>query len=279
MTNLFRNPGPTNGSFLPQDYIARKSEARANLFTLTLFTLVLGAVVSAFFVTNRSWQQVSERQSEIDREYEQEAKKIDQLRALETQRAQMMEKAEITAALCEKVPRWAILGEVVLRMPKDMRLELVNLKSKRIDPPPPPAAVPGVPKPQQIKSLTASAPAGGGKPGAPAEKPRILPPQFEHTLTLTGSAERNNDIADYLAALRASPVLEGVEMQYIRESREKEHVLRKFEISARIRGNPNPEVLASSLQGLVEKRKQMIEDGMKPATERQRNANAAKEGQ
>ena len=52
----------------------------------------------------------------------------------EEQRAQMMEKAEITAALVERVPRWAVMGEVTLRMPMSMRLDSLTIKSSRTDP-------------------------------------------------------------------------------------------------------------------------------------------------
>src|SRR5882724_7481510 len=134
MSNLFRPVSPASNSFLPEDYIARKTETRVNVLILGLFALVLGGVVAAFVVTNRRWQELRARQETVNEQCSMEGKKIDQLNKLEEQRAQMMDKAEITAALVERVPRWAVLGEVTLRMPVDMRLDSLIIKSTRTDP-------------------------------------------------------------------------------------------------------------------------------------------------
>src|SRR4051794_3901496 len=98
MSNPFRPVAPASSSFLPEDYVARKTETRVNILILGLFALVLGGVVAAFVVTNQRWQALRQRQSTVNEQCELEGKKIDQLNALESQRAQMMEKAEITAA-------------------------------------------------------------------------------------------------------------------------------------------------------------------------------------
>src|SRR5882724_13449714 len=134
MSNLFRPVSPASSSFLPEDYIARKTETRVNILILGLFAMVLGGVVAAFVVTNRHWHEIRARQANVNDQWALEGKKMDQLRSLEAQRAQMMEKAEITAALVERVPRWAVLGEVTLRMPVDMRLDSLIIKSTRTDP-------------------------------------------------------------------------------------------------------------------------------------------------
>lgn len=249
MNTIFRNAAPSNGSFLPADYITRKNEIRANILLLSLFALVMAGVVGAFMVTHRSWTTLGERETKVDELFSAEEKKIEQIKMLETQRAQIMEKAEITAALVEKIPRWALVGDVVLRMPKDMRLEQFVLKSKRIDPPAPPPPPPGSKPVPQVKTLT-----GSQAPGTSTEeKPKILPPQFEYTLLLAGAAELNNDVADFLQALRASPVLSNPELQFIKESKEKDKVFRKFEINATLVKNPDTEKIALALRELVEK--------------------------
>ena len=134
MSNPFRPVAPVSSSFLPEDYVARKTESRVNILILALFALVLGGVVAAFVVTNRHWHGIRARQLIVNDQWSQEGKKMDQLKALQGQRAQMMEKAEITAALIERVPRWAVLGEIALRMPVDMRLDTLMIKSTRANP-------------------------------------------------------------------------------------------------------------------------------------------------
>ena len=44
---------PSKKSFLPEDYVRDARERRSGLFALALFVIVMGAVFSAFLVTNR----------------------------------------------------------------------------------------------------------------------------------------------------------------------------------------------------------------------------------
>jgi len=248
------NQNTAASSFLPEDYVARKAESRANVFTLVLFALVLAAVVGAFLVTNRRWSDLRARQVTVNELYVAEGQKIEQLKSLESQRAQMMEKAEITAALVEKVPRWAMLGEIALRTPRDMRLDSINLKSVRID------QMKGAkaPPPAGVKSISGKAPAKGKEPAkgkakaaAPAERPKVTAPRFDYSITISGAAEKNNDIADFLAGLKSSPVFDKVELTYIREAAEDGRDLRKFEVAATIRPASDTKALATSLRQLV----------------------------
>lgn len=233
-----RNPflRKDSASFLPSDYVANKAEMRANLLCLGLFGVVMFCVIAAFFVTNRQWLQVRREQDSITVQYTKEAAKIEQLKTLETQKTEMLEKAEITTALIEKVPRSRLMTELVNRMPKDVTLLEFGLVSKRIKDP---VAVPE--KGPQIKSL---APAGAArKPGAPAtakdakappaEKPQA--PRFEYTIRLTGVAKVNGSIADYITALKSCSFLENVDLKYIKETTVDKLELRKFEIEAGIK--------------------------------------------
>ena len=43
----------TDSSFLPEDYLAQKTERRTNLICLTLFAIVMLGVFAAFWITNR----------------------------------------------------------------------------------------------------------------------------------------------------------------------------------------------------------------------------------
>jgi len=253
MNSIFSKPTTAADSFLPADYVRRKTETRANLFTLTLFAFVMAATVGTFLVTVRHRAAIKERASAMDEMYKEEAAKIEELRKLESQRAQMMEKAEITAALIEQVPRWALMAEVTMRMPSNMRLDGFGLKSKRLEPE---AAKPDAkndPK-AKVKSL---ADKSGGKP---TDQPKIRAPRFEYSLTLSGTAHNNNEIADYLAQLKEVPMLEKVELQYIRESKDlakkptSGEALRRFEIVANVRTVADSTALANSLRAVVARR-------------------------
>src|SRR5690606_25737391 len=67
--------------------------------------------------------------------------------------------------------------------------------------------------------------------------PRVTAPVYEYSLTVTGVSQQNNEIADYLAALKQSPLLEGVDLTYIKPTKIEAIELRGFEIVARLRPN------------------------------------------
>ncbi|MBM4107213.1 MAG: PilN domain-containing protein [Phycisphaerae bacterium] len=234
MSHPQHRPGAGNTSFLPEDYVQRRTEARANLLTLTLFAVVLLGVVGAFLVTNRAWNTIRMEQEAINVEYTQEASKIDQLKELERQREQMIEKAEITAALIERVPRSVLLAEIINRMPGEVTILELELKSTRVDTAPPPAtAAQGQPAKITPKVRSLMDLGEGGKPDA--ESSKVKPPKYESGLRLVGVARGNEQIADYLAALKASPLITRVELVYINEATIDKQSFRKFEVLAAIR--------------------------------------------
>ncbi len=239
MDFLKRPSTESSGSFLPEDYIERKTAGRATIIGLTLFGVVMFGVVGAFLVTNRRWTEIRVEQQKINEEYEHEARKIEQLKSLEAQRAVMMAKAEVTAALIEKVPRSILLAELITRMPRDITLLDLELKSKRLDVQPKAvtdASQAGKDAAAKVKNLTASVGKGakdkGENKGEPA-KPQA--PRFEFALTLAGVAANNNDIAEYLGQLQSCPLLASVELQYIKETIISDVGMRRFEIVAQLR--------------------------------------------
>lgn len=270
MKNPLAPTSPMQGSFLPEDYITRRNELRANLITLTLFAVVLAGVVGGFVVTTRSYHTVKAHRERVESAFKAESEKIEEIKKLESQRAQMMEKAEITATLSERIPRWALLGEVVLRMPKDMKLEIFHLKSKRVDQNV--TATGAAPAKLAVKNLKGDKAEKPDPKKKKDEKPKVTPPKYEYTLVLSGSAEHNSDIADFLTALRASPVLESIDMNYIRESKEKDRELRKFEFTGTLRQRPDSEAIASSLRDLVAQRTAQAKDDNQTAKPRKQTS-------
>src|SRR3954469_13856228 len=134
MMNPFQSAfggGKGGGSFLPQEYVERKAELRANLLCLGLFGVVMFGVVGAFFVTNRQWLKVKQSREAIASQYAQEAARIEQLKLLERQKAEIVQKAEVSTALIERVRRSVLLSELANRKPDDVTLLEVQLTGKR----------------------------------------------------------------------------------------------------------------------------------------------------
>ncbi len=238
------NSGVNNASFLPADYIQRKAEIRNNLIVLCLFALVMMGVGGAFFMTNRAKIALGEEYSILKEQCMEEGKQIEALKKLQQQREIMLEKAEITAALLEPVPRWAVLSELRYRMPETVRLDTMELKGTRN------GGNVGMANLPKIKTLVDNA----TQQTAKATKPKVMPPSFGYTLTVNGAAENNNDVADYLQSLKSSPVMQYVELTFIREQRDEKKVLRQFEITATLNSDADRTKLGDSIRQLIAKK-------------------------
>lgn len=226
---------PGAKTFLPDEYVRRKREMRVNLISMALFAAVMAGVSGAFIVTNRAWKDVRERQQQINDDYQAEALKIDQLKKLEDQRKDMLDRAEIAAALLEKVPRSILLAEIVNRMPERMTLTELNMQSKRVAEAPPPAANnANQPKSLSVKPAAGSAQAKAGSK-TEANQPKPRPPKLEFSLVITGVASADADIADFQAAMRDCPLLRGVEWRESKATTIAESNLRQFTLEAQIR--------------------------------------------
>jgi Tfp pilus assembly protein PilN len=237
MNNPFRRPDAAGASFLPEDYVARKNETRANILSLLLFGVVMFGVVAAFFVTNRQWLSVRREQAAINVQYAQEAERIEQYKTLQAQKAAMLARAEITTSLNEPVPRSNLLAELVSRMPREITLLDLTLESKRIEAPKADAQNRSGKTDPKAKSgsLTKGSKAQAGKDEAKKENEKIAPARFTFSLKLQGVSRANQEIADYVTALKACPLLQAVELAYIKERTIKDVDLREFEITAQLR--------------------------------------------
>ncbi|MCC7387184.1 MAG: PilN domain-containing protein [Phycisphaerales bacterium] len=225
------DPRDSGSSFLPKDYVKGKQEVRFVAITVSLFVIVMLAVVGAFLVTNRRWATVRDQQRVISAQYESEKVKLEQLKTLEAQRDEMLSKARITTALLEAAPRSVLLAELVTSLPEEATLLQAKLVSKRVKQAPPAEAAKAASK---AKSKSKSKSDGKGENEEPAKPPPVQPPKFEYTLTITGVAPTNNEVADYLTRLQQSPLLKSVELAFIEDTKLQDLQLRRFEIVAQL---------------------------------------------
>lgn len=236
MSFYSRRPG-SGGSFLPEDYIEKKAENRNLAIAVFLFVVVTLGVVGAFFVTNRQWSTVKQLQQEINQQYATETKKIEQLKVLEEQKQEMLEKAEVTTALIEKVPRSILLAEMINRMPQNLTLTELNLKSKRVIEVKPKGKLEPA-KGKQVRSLASARPgAKGAQEPEKVEAPKPQAPRFEFKLEILGLAGADEEVADYHRALSDCPLLDKVEILYSGDVKMEDVMMRKFRIEASLRSN------------------------------------------
>ena len=113
---------PNQLSFLPDDYLQRKRQRRANLICAGLFVMVVGGVGTSFTLAERSLRSVELRAADVDREYADAAKRIEQVQRMQDRQKKMSRQAELTAELLEKVPRSYVLAEVTNSLPAGVSL-------------------------------------------------------------------------------------------------------------------------------------------------------------
>jgi len=233
------------GSFLPEDYLARKAERRTNVFAVTMFTVVMFGVIGAFFVTNRQWHDVHLHQRTVNVQFAQAAENIKQLEELEKQKAELLERADLTTALVEPINRSVLLSEIINRAPARTTILEIALDSKRMD-----RAIPRRSVNQEAgESLTQKNARSRNQKDVKPE-PVILAPRYESSLTIIGIVPRNTDVARYLAALQRCELLRQVELIQTEKTTIRDREVFRFRIEAGI--NPNSD--ASRIEPLLRKR-------------------------
>jgi len=234
----------TTTSFLPEDYLERKAERRANLVCLTLFFIVVFCVVGAFFVTNQQWSSVKTEQEMINIRYTQAAQEIEQLKELEQQKEQMLQKAALVTALIERVPRSVLLAELINRMPERLTLLSTELESERVKNQPSRRAK----KEAGGRRVRGRSLADRGEGEEESEEPAPAPPRFETRLGLVGVAKSHQEVAWYVAALQDCTLLQNVELIYSETTIIKDRGLNKFRVEAMLR----PDADGRKLDALTE---------------------------
>jgi len=242
MRTIFSQGSSGSGgvSLLPEDYVEKKADRRANFIYLSLFSIVIFGVVAAFFVTNQRWTTVKRHQEAINARYTQAAKDIEQLKELEAQKQQMMAKAELTTALIEKTPRSLLLADLINRMPERLTLLELELDSKLVEPPRPTQRTQG----SGTRSLASSQ--NRSEPAAPSA------PRYNSSLIIVGVAATHNAVAQYVASLQNSPLLERVELRYSEVTIIDDRGLNKFRIEARLRQNADARQIKPIAEGGID---------------------------
>ncbi len=241
MSKSGSNGSPGGGSFLPAEYVKGKGQVRASLMAMFLFVLVLSAVAGAFFVNHQRWRKVHQEQKVVEAAFKEEAAKIEQLKELEKQRNELLERAEIVTALKDRVPRSVLLAEIVRGIPKSMTLTKLDLDGDRVKPPAPKED----PKKKAKKgSLTKN---GVGKGKDEKSKPKkILPPKFKFSMTIAGVSANNDDVADFLRALKSSELFTDVELQYIDTALIEKQEYRRFSITLQLVSDADAKMVAGT---------------------------------
>jgi Tfp pilus assembly protein PilN len=159
-------------SFLPEEYVERRAERRTNFIMITLFVVVMGSIFAAFVVTDRQRSEVKRMQQVVDAQFEEAAKRLEQLDKLQAQSEQMLRKGEMTNKIRERIPRSNLLAELINNMPPTLSLLELNLETK---------AVRNQPKPTTAMQAARQKGASKAPPSPRSRNPRSPPPTSSST--------------------------------------------------------------------------------------------------
>ncbi len=220
----------TNASFLPEDYIEERAERRTNLISLILFGVVMITVFAAFMVTNREWTQVRASQEAINSQYQLAARQIDELTQLEQQKEQMLNKAELAAALVERVPRSILLAELINRMPPRLSLLKFELKSEKV------RVIRALPN-NRRRGRNAGPKRAPTRAQASSEPEKIEIPRRVVTVSMVGVAPTDLEVSRFMSALTSYSLLRDVTLDYSREREVDDRIMRQFGIKMKLNSN------------------------------------------
>jgi Tfp pilus assembly protein PilN len=219
---------PSQLSFLPDDYLKRKAQRRANAICAVLFLIIMAAIGSAFTFSERSLKNIESVHAQVEGQYAIATKKLEQVQEMQTKQHLMAQQAELAATLLEKVPRSFVLAELTNNLPAGVSLLDFNLESKV-------KTAPKAAEPTKVSVIEQKRkPDGTNEPSVPQGK------VYDVYMKVTGVAENDGQVAQYIAQLNRSKLLKDVNLVISDQFEQDKVQLRKFVIEMML--DPNAEV-------------------------------------
>lgn len=207
-----------NMSFLPEDYLKSRLERRTNIICITLFVVVLVVTVGAFLMKKRHLAEAEALHRSTRRQVEDAARRIEQMEELKTRKAQMMRKARLTAMLIERVPRSVVLAELINNMPPALSLVDLELDTRIV-------------RDMTPKAKTAMDRAkDSAKARLAADVEEIEVPPTQVTISLSGVAPTDVQVAQFITALNRHEMFSDVHLLVTETTTVEDQTMRKFRI-------------------------------------------------
>src|ERR1041384_23474 len=185
---------PNQLSFLPDDYLERKARRRTKVICAVLFLFIMGVIGSAFIYSERAIRGLEVQHTQVDSDYNEAAKHIQQVQQMQAKQRMMAHQAELTESLLEKVPRSFLLADITNSMPGGVSLLDCVLESRKI-------VAPAADQPKtafEAKKAEQDA----------RSKPAIAEPQrYQVYLKLTGIAASDMQVSQFMTKLLRSKLL------------------------------------------------------------------------
>ncbi len=210
---------PDKMSFMPDDYLEDKVARRTNIICITLFIIVMAAVVAGFYITDQQRTEVSRELNEVNSQFKDKAEQLDQIEKLQNQKEQMIRKARVTAVLVERIPRSMIMAELINHMPATLSLLEFELDTKKVR---------NAPRPRtalEREKLNVQ------NRQDQEQYPEIVDVQpTEVSIIMVGVAPTDVEVSEFMAALSAHPLFYDVNLQFSEQVSMEDQEMRKFRV-------------------------------------------------
>jgi hypothetical protein len=232
---------PNQLSFLPDDYLEVKRQRRTNVICATLFLVIMSGIIGVFTKFEKDLRAAEKEHEDTVKEYAEAATKIQQHNQMKEKYQRLNSQAELTASLVEKVPRSRLLADLTNAKPAGVSFKEVSLDSKLRSSSSSNNSAAG--KSQfELKRAAMEAANGAAKPAAPVPQAK----NYDVTVKVTGRADNDVQVAQFMARLNQSELVQDVNLVVSDEEVVNETRMRQFQIEMQI--NPNAEVLAAPVR-------------------------------
>jgi Tfp pilus assembly protein PilN len=217
---------PNELSFLPEDYLLKKARRRANILCGALSVVVMGTIGSAFAISERSMRGLDAELAQVEERYNQVSEQIKNVQAMHAKQRQIVQHAELATSLVEKVPRSRVLATVTNSLPAGVSLLDFAMESKVVQ-----AAAPSGATAFDARVAAAAAAKKAATPEAP---------KYDVFIKLSGVADNDGQVGEYISKLQASPLLKDVNLVISDNFAKDKSSLRRFQLEMLI--NPAADV-------------------------------------
>lgn len=221
-------------NLLPEDYLDRRAQQRANVICLILFSIVMAGVVGAALVSEEQARQVRQVREEVNEQYREAGQMIAQMQELEGKKKKVIEKAEMAASLIERVPRSYLLACLTNALPSEASLTGVKLATEQ----------PRVTR--KVVTSKAKFRARAVRADAEAEPEEPKPEPLKVKLEITGLAEDGVQVAQFIERMNRNPLMASVELDFIEEEQVGDEALQRFQVTMDLKLNAEVELDAES---------------------------------
>jgi Tfp pilus assembly protein PilN len=189
--------------------------------------VVMGTIGTAFAISERSMRGLDEQVAQVEERYNQVSEQIKQVQAMHAKQRQIVQHAELATSLVEKVPRSRVLATVTNSLPAGVSLLDFAMEAKV-------QVAASAPAATAFDARVAAAAAAKKAAAAPAT------PKYDVFIKLSGVADNDGQVGEYISKLQASPLLKDVNLVISDNFAKDKSSLRRFQLEMMI--NPTADV-------------------------------------